>query len=67
MTISMTDLVTTSVTRLKPNDRITVVPGDIVWSWCSGKAHLPTQTDHYWDGHRLWCILCHPEKTPPVV
>jgi len=51
--------------------RIRIEPGDILWCWCS---RCMGRTDHVWDGHKLWCTICHPKKkpvedtpTPPVV
>lgn len=35
--------------------------GEILWTWCS--AHMD-RTDHLWDGHRLTCLECFPEKDP---
>ncbi len=48
-----------STTRERQRQRIR--PGDVVWTWCS--KHM-TQTDHVWDGHKLWCLECHVEKRP---
>jgi hypothetical protein len=38
---------------------VPIKPGDVSWSWCSKQMD---RTEHLYDGHRLWCLACHPEK-----
>ena len=47
-----------------PNHRYHPTPirvGDELPTWCS-KCMVLTQ--HLWDGHKLICLVCHPEKKP---
>jgi len=55
-------MTTTTVTTWQPHPLSKpLVPGDVVWTWCS---QAMDRTDHLYTGYKLVCLHCHPEQDP---
>jgi hypothetical protein len=47
-----------------PNKSRALIPGQILWTWCSACGH---QTDHVYQPDQFRvnsCLTCHPEDKP---